>query len=89
MCMCMCMCMPCMPCMLCMPSATPYATPSCPQVGPGGALYVPFNVALIVFFNYYYTFLQVGGWEVFSGHSGPCSSSQGPVYTPANEVAPS
>jgi protein transport protein SEC61 subunit alpha len=28
-------------------------------MGPGGALYVPFNVALIVFFNYYYTFLQV------------------------------
>ncbi|PNW72115.1 hypothetical protein CHLRE_16g681900v5 [Chlamydomonas reinhardtii] len=29
------------------------------SVGPGGALYVPFNVALIVFFNYYYTFLQL------------------------------
>ncbi len=29
------------------------------MVGPGGSLYVPFNVALIVFFNYYYTFLQV------------------------------
>ncbi|KAG2501670.1 hypothetical protein HYH03_000173 [Edaphochlamys debaryana] len=28
-------------------------------VGPGGAAYVPFNVALIVFFNYYYTFLQL------------------------------
>lgn len=28
-------------------------------VGPGGSLYVPFNIALIVFFNYYYTFLQV------------------------------
>ncbi|GLC70657.1 hypothetical protein PLESTF_001018800 [Pleodorina starrii] len=28
-------------------------------VGPGGSLYVPFNVALIVFFNYYYTFLQL------------------------------
>ncbi|GFR48827.1 hypothetical protein Agub_g10780 [Astrephomene gubernaculifera] len=29
------------------------------SVGPGGLLYVPFNVALIVFFNYYYTFLQL------------------------------
>ncbi len=28
-------------------------------LGPGGPLYLPFNVALIVFFNYYYTFLQV------------------------------
>lgn len=28
-------------------------------LGPGGALYLPFNIALIVFFNYYYTFLQV------------------------------
>lgn len=28
-------------------------------VGPGGAFYIPFNIALIVFFNYYYTFLQV------------------------------
>lgn len=28
-------------------------------LGPGGALYLPVNVALIVFFNYYYTFLQV------------------------------
>ncbi|KXZ55679.1 hypothetical protein GPECTOR_2g1229 [Gonium pectorale] len=28
-------------------------------IGPGGPLYVPFNVALIVFFNYYYTFLQL------------------------------
>jgi preprotein translocase subunit SecY len=29
-------------------------------LGPGGALYLPVNVALIAFFNYYYTFLQVG-----------------------------
>jgi len=29
------------------------------QFGPGGALYLPFNVALIAFFNYYYTFLQL------------------------------
>ncbi|MEW5316278.1 MAG: hypothetical protein WDW38_007659 [Sanguina aurantia] len=29
------------------------------QLGPGGLLYLPFNVALIVFFNYYYTFLQL------------------------------
>jgi preprotein translocase subunit SecY len=28
-------------------------------LGPGGPLYMPFNIALIVFFNYYYTFLQV------------------------------
>lgn len=28
-------------------------------LGPGGALYLPVNVALIAFFNYYYTFLQV------------------------------
>jgi len=28
-------------------------------VGPGGPLYLPFNIALIVFFNYYYTFLQL------------------------------
>jgi preprotein translocase subunit SecY len=30
-------------------------------LGPGGALYLPINVALIAFFNYYYTFLQV--WQ--------------------------
>jgi preprotein translocase subunit SecY len=30
-------------------------------LGPGGALYLPINVALIAFFNYYYTFLQVCG----------------------------
>jgi hypothetical protein len=29
-------------------------------LGPGGVLYTPFNIALIFFFNYYYTFLQVG-----------------------------
>ncbi len=29
-------------------------------LGPGGALYLPANVALIAFFNYYYTFLQLG-----------------------------
>ena len=29
------------------------------SLGPGGALYLPVNVALIAFFNYYYTFLQV------------------------------
>jgi hypothetical protein len=28
-------------------------------VGPGGALYLPASVAMIAFFNYYYTFLQV------------------------------
>jgi preprotein translocase subunit SecY len=28
-------------------------------LGPGGSLYLPVNVALIAFFNYYYTFLQV------------------------------
>lgn len=28
-------------------------------ISPGGALYLPVNVALIVFFNYYYTFLQL------------------------------
>ncbi|KAF5829197.1 SecY/SEC61-alpha family [Dunaliella salina] len=28
-------------------------------VGPGGPLYIPINIALIVFFNYYYTFLQL------------------------------
>lgn len=38
------------------------------QLGPGGLLYLPFNVALIVFFNYYYTFLQVRtGCFSFSG----------------------
>jgi hypothetical protein len=30
-------------------------------LGPGGSLYLPVNVALIAFFNYYYTFLQVCG----------------------------
>jgi protein transport protein SEC61 subunit alpha len=35
-------------------------------VGPGGALYLPASVALIAFFNYYYTFLQVG-WCLFWG----------------------
>ncbi len=29
------------------------------SIGPGGLLYLPTNIALIVFFNYYYTFLQV------------------------------
>eukprot|EP00798_Chlamydomonas_sp_ICE-L_P023324 gene23324-30566_t len=29
------------------------------NVGPGGALYLPTNIALIIFFNYYYTFLQL------------------------------
>lgn len=33
-------------------------------LGPGGALYLPINVALIAFFNYYYTFLQVGLYNV-------------------------
>jgi preprotein translocase subunit SecY len=28
-------------------------------IGPGGPAYVPVNIALIAFFNYYYTFLQV------------------------------
>ena len=28
-------------------------------LGPGGALYLPASVALIAFFNYYYTFLQL------------------------------
>ncbi|KAF6263589.1 SecY subunit domain-containing protein [Scenedesmus sp. NREL 46B-D3] len=28
-------------------------------LGPGGSLYLPVNVALIAFFNYYYTFLQL------------------------------
>ena len=28
-------------------------------VAPGGNFYLPFNIALIVFFNYYYTFLQL------------------------------
>jgi len=28
-------------------------------VGPGGALYLPASIGLIVFFNYYYTFLQL------------------------------
>ncbi|KAJ9511646.1 pre protein translocase secY subunit [Haematococcus lacustris] len=28
-------------------------------VGPGGLAYLPTNIALIVFFNYYYTFLQL------------------------------
>lgn len=28
-------------------------------VGPGGFLYLPVSTALIAFFNYYYTFLQV------------------------------
>lgn len=28
-------------------------------VAPGGSLYLPFNIGLIVFFNYYYTFLQL------------------------------
>jgi preprotein translocase subunit SecY len=28
-------------------------------VGPGGLAYLPVNIALIIFFNYYYTFLQV------------------------------
>jgi hypothetical protein len=32
-------------------------------VGPGGALYLPASVGLIAFFNYYYTFLQVGPWS--------------------------
>lgn len=41
-------------------------------LGPGGALYTPFNIALIIFFNYYYTFLQArggagGGGDVLSG----------------------
>lgn len=30
-------------------------------VGPGGFLYLPVSTALIAFFNYYYTFLQVRG----------------------------
>eukprot|EP00878_Enallax_costatus_P005654 GHUV01005929.1.p1 GENE.GHUV01005929.1~~GHUV01005929.1.p1 ORF type:complete len:165 (-),score=21.45 GHUV01005929.1:905-1399(-) len=34
------------------------------SLGPGGALYLPVNVALIAFFNYYYTFLQVRAWEL-------------------------
>eukprot|EP01024_Parvocaulis_polyphysoides_P040771 TRINITY_DN37220_c0_g1_i5.p1 TRINITY_DN37220_c0_g1~~TRINITY_DN37220_c0_g1_i5.p1 ORF type:complete len:486 (+),score=64.22 TRINITY_DN37220_c0_g1_i5:83-1540(+) len=29
------------------------------SLGPDGALYLPFNVALIIYFNYYYTFLQL------------------------------
>lgn len=28
-------------------------------MGPGGLAYLPVNIALIVFFNYYYTFLQL------------------------------
>lgn len=28
-------------------------------LGPGGAAYLPFSIALIAFFNYYYTFLQL------------------------------
>ena len=28
-------------------------------LGPGGLAYLPTNIALIIFFNYYYTFLQV------------------------------
>ncbi len=30
------------------------------MAGPAGPLYLPLNVTLIAFFNYYYTFLQVG-----------------------------
>jgi hypothetical protein len=33
-------------------------------LGPGGSLYLPVNVALIAFFNYYYTFLQVCNYLV-------------------------
>lgn len=29
------------------------------EIGPGGALYLPFSIAFICFFNYYYTFLQL------------------------------
>ena len=29
-------------------------------IGPGGLLYLPVSISLIAFFNYYYTFLQVG-----------------------------
>lgn len=38
--------------------SVPY--PCLQAIGPGGAAYVPVNIALIAFFNYYYTFLQVG-----------------------------
>lgn len=40
-------------------------------LGPGGSLYLPVNVALIAFFNYYYTFLQVrfcASLVVYMGH---------------------
>lgn len=29
------------------------------EIGPNGALYLPFSIGLIIFFNYYYTFLQL------------------------------
>ena len=39
-------------------------------LGPGGALYLPASVALIAFFNYYYTFLQVEGGREEGGEEG-------------------
>ncbi len=43
-------------------------------IGPGGLAYVPINVALIAFFNYYYTFLQVR-WQLAAsvGWLGGCA----------------
>ena len=41
-------------------------------LGPGGALYLPASVGLIAFFNYYYTFLQVGGWLMLCVVCGGC-----------------
>ena len=51
-------------------------------IGPGGLLYLPTNIALIIFFNYYYTFLQVrysgreGVWCV-GAKVAPCSMRRG------------
>ena len=62
------------------------ATGAAKAVYPGGAAYVPVNIALICFFNYFYTFLQLEPKDVAGAVSSITTNS--PTLNGRTESAP-